>query len=546
MSKTLIAPLVVSLLFLAVLNACQSAGFQPTATLETKPKPASTQISTAAATLEIPTITPDAQATEACAATITPPVPPTAIPATWKIYTNPVLNVTLRYPENWKIEATAQKTARASGPDGFFEISTRTYTASLFDRVINLCVIEANDASLNVRYGSSPLISDWQGWDVERQTWFGYGCAVSPSGLEGDQALLFARDTRPEASDQLLVLRADAAHFGGLLSSLRFIQFATLVPSTGYYDSPACKETPKVPPVSTQQVSGLVISEYAIVNAACGPYQQIDGFQLPLMSLSVDRSAIQNRATQNRLEAANRALAPFGYRLVARPTSMQTFDLLKGKDTILTGFTHFSTVSVNTAGNDFILWVQDAFNSTAPSEVRADGVRALAYWYEGFNTAWVGNDLMAFDYSKEKLFPVGAPAQVDISRNGSKFQTIAIPQMGPAGSPVRGLWSWQNHWFMEVAGVLFQDGKVQNLPLGYDEIFDWHLVNDQPFFLMRQGKSFGAVYAGQALAVRYDDIIHGDLCCDPARYSIQNYPTGALFYALRDGVWYLVSVQTAQ
>jgi len=546
MRKPLIKHLFVSLIFLAVLNACQSAGFQPTPTRETKPKPASTQISTATATLVIPAMTPDAQATEASAATITPPVPPTAIPATWKIYTNPVLNVTLRYPENWKIETTAQKTARASGPDGFFEISTRTYTASLFDRVINLCVIEANDASLNVRYGSAPLISDWQGWDVERQTWFGYGCAVSPSGLDGDHAVLFARDTRPEARNQLLVLHADAAHFGGLLSSLRFIEFVSPTPSTGNYDSPACKEVPKVPPVSTKQENGLVNSEYAIVNADCGPYQQFDGFQLPLMSLSVDRSAIQNRATLTRLENANRALAPFGYRLVAHPSSFRTFDLLKGKDTILTGFTHFSAVSVNATGDDFILWVRDNFNSAAPTEVRSGGVRALAYLYEGFNTAWVGNDLMAFEYSTEKLFPVGAPVQVDISRNGSKIQTISIPQMGPAGSPVRGLWSWQNHWFMEVAGVLFQDGEVQNMRLGYEEIFDWHLVNDKPFFLVRQGKSFGMVYAGQVLDVRYDDIIHGDLCCDPARYSIQNYPTGSLFYALRDGVWYLVSVQTAQ
>jgi hypothetical protein len=262
------------------------------------------------------------------------------------------------------------------------------------------------------------------------------------------------------------------------------------------------------------------------------------------MSLSIDRSTIPSHETETKVENANRALAPFGYQLVVQPTNNQTFDLLKGPDAIIQGFTRFSVVSVNAAGDDFILWVQDNSHATVTSEVRLGGVRTLTGWDEGFNSIWVGNDLITFDYSKEKLFPIGAPAQVDISRNGNKTQSISIPQMGPAGSPVRGLGGWQNHWMMEVAAVLFQDGNPQNNKLGYEEIFDWHLVNEKPFFLMRDGKSFGMVYGGQTLAVRYDDIIHGDLCCDPARYTIQNSSNGSLFYALRDGVWYLVSIQT--
>jgi hypothetical protein len=219
---------------------------------------------------------------------------------------------------------------------------------------------------------------------------------------------------------------------------------------------------------------------------------------------------------------------------------------LKGTDVVASGFTNFRTVSVNASGDDFILWLQDNFNGKGPVEVRRVGTHALNYWEEGFNTTWAGADLIAFDYSKNELFPVGAPAQVDISSNGRKIQTLSIPQMGPAGSPVHGLWSWQGHWVMDVAGVLFQDGEMQNPLLGYDEIFDWHLVNGRPFFLARQENSFGIFYDGQFLPLRYDDIIHGDLCCDPARYAVEDLATGAVFYALKDGVWFLVTVQTAQ
>jgi hypothetical protein len=523
------------LFILTVISACQPVGIQPVSTASTISL--STPIPTTS--LALPTAT--------SAAAITPSGPTASGPETWKIFTNSDLNVTLRYPQNWQ----AQTATRASGPDGFFELSTRAYPASEFDRLDNLCVLDANDPSLTSTFGPQPVISDWQSWDVQSQAWTDSSCIVSPSDSIGSQTVLYARDTRPEAHNQILMLRADAAHFGGILSSLRFIKLDAPPPSTGYYDSPACKQAPKAAPVTTRQVGNLLISEYAIANATCDPWKHFDGFQTRLTGLSIDRSALQKRDIKTRLENANRALAPFGYQIVAHLPSIQTFDLLKGTHAIIKGFTNFSAVSVNTAGDDFILWVQDNFNSTAPSEVRSSGIRTLTVWDAGFNSTWVGADLIAFDYPQNKQqSPISAPALVDISSNGRKIMTISIPQMGPAGSPVRGLWSWQNHWVMEVAGVLLQDGELQNLKLGYAEIFDWHLVSDNPFFFMRQvsnaSGSYGLVYAGQVLPTHYDDIIHGDLCCDPARYIIQDSPNGSLFYARREGVWYLVSVQTAQ
>ena len=542
-----ILPGITLVTLLAVLCACQLV---PTLTA---PAQATLTVTTTATNQPQPTPTPpQAQATgtglvtgtETSEPTITPPVPPTPIPNTWKSFTNAGQNVSLRYPENWRIETNT----RASGPDGFFELSTRVYPSSEFDNLVNLCVLDANDPSLVSKYGPLPLISEWQGWDPERQTWIGYGCIVSPSEASGPQAVLLARDSRTEARNQILVMRADAAHFGGILSSLHFIKFNVPSPSTGYYDSPFCKETPKAAPVTTRQVGELLISEYAIANATCDPWKHFDGFQTRVMGLAmaVQRQTLRDRAYAARLADANRALTPFGYRMIAQAANQHTFELLNGTQVVASGFTNFRPVSVNAAGDDFILWLQDNYNSKAPVEVRLGGMRELSYWDEGFNTTWAGEDLISFDYSKKDLFPVGAPAQVEISSNGRKIQTISIPQMGPAGSPVHGLWSWQGHWVLDVAGVLFQDGEMQNPLMGTEEIFDWHLVNGRPFFLVRQGKSFGIFYDGQFLPARYDDIIHGDLCCDPARYAVEDLATGAVFYALKDGVWFLVSVQTAQ
>jgi len=56
------------------------------------------------------------------------------------------------------------------------------------------------------------------------------------------------------------------------------------------------------------------------------------------------------------------------------------------------------------------------------------------------------------------------------------------------------------------------------------------------------GDVYGIFYNGQILPQRYEDIIHGLLCCDPAAYSLESSSTGAWFYALKNKTWYLVSV----
>ena len=176
-------------------------------------------------------------------------------------------------------------------------------------------------------------------------------------------------------------------------------------------------------------------------------------------------------------------------------------------------------------------------------------VRRLAYqndltaWLKGINTAWVGTDFMGYEYASSPLFPVGAPSQIHITRNGQVVDTLAVAQAGPAGYPVRGFWSWKGHWLLEMDSVVVQDGKLLNNTLKYAEIFEWHLMNDEPFYFFQKDSSYGISYAGQELPLRYDDIIHCQLCCDNALYSIISTPSGAWFYALKGDIWYMVQAQ---
>ena len=92
------------------------------------------------------------------------------------------------------------------------------------------------------------------------------------------------------------------------------------------------------------------------------------------------------------------------------------------------------------------------------------------------------------------------------------------------------------------------DGEIQNKKLDDDEIFEWHLVHDHPFYFFRQKDGFGIVYNNAVLPKRYKELIHGFLCCDPAAYTLQSSPLGARFYAqrgaARGGMWWLEASQS--
>jgi hypothetical protein len=132
---------------------------------------------------------------------------------------------------------------------------------------------------------------------------------------------------------------------------------------------------------------------------------------------------------------------------------------------------------------------------------------------------------------------------VNITRNGQVVDRLAINPPGAAGYPVTGFWSWDGHWLLEMDSVVVQDGELLNQSLGYEEIFNWQLMGGEPFYFFQKGAGYGLSYAGQELPLRYDDILHGQLCCDKARYSLVSTLTKVWFYARRGGIWYLVQVE---
>jgi hypothetical protein len=497
-------------------------------------------------TFDIPTSRP----TDTLEPSLPPPPSPTPIPSSWLTYVDPGLHFSFRYPSTWKAELSS----RYSGPDGYFEVKILNDSISIFAAITTRCVLEANEKP--DIFGGFAAVSPWQGWDAGRGEWNGIGCTVVPDNDQAndphDQAVLYTSFGTPWPENTTLALRTDSGHFQAILSTLRATDFYTPTPHPiNVYDTPACSMPLADPNPTILHFAGLTITEYPLVNAGCEPAAHYDGFQTRVQALGLDLWGRHGVDLARQVEEDNQALEPFGYRLVPRQVpipvgsgSKQTTvaDLYHEDKLIASNLNQIGPVSVKSDGTDFILWMQDTYKSLPAMEVRRDSFKALNYWEDGFNTAWVGSDVIEYEYDMvNHLYGAGIPTRAYLYRNGDVFFTMAIPRIGAGSRLIDPLTSWDGHWILEMSNVVFEDGQILNQALGYSEIFNWHLVNNEPFYFYRKGNSYAISYGGQTLPGSYDDILHGNLCCSYGVYNIDSLSMGAWFYARKGDTWYLVS-----
>jgi len=108
--------------------------------------------------------------------------------------------------------------------------------------------------------------------------------------------------------------------------------------------------------------------------------------------------------------------------------------------------------------------------------------------------------------------------------------------------PVNGFKAWNNHWILEVSDFVIQDGEILNEKFGFEEVFDWRLINDKPFYFFRKGQRVGISYDGQFLPLYYHDVAHG-FCCGLALNNPVGNENTVRFFGKRDGIWYYVIVE---
>jgi hypothetical protein len=108
--------------------------------------------------------------------------------------------------------------------------------------------------------------------------------------------------------------------------------------------------------------------------------------------------------------------------------------------------------------------------------------------------------------------------------------------------PVNGFEAWNDHWILEVGDFVIQDGEILNENFGFEEVFNWSLVNNRPVYFFRKGPRIGLSYDGQFIPLNYRDVAHG-FCCALTINNPSVIDNTVRFFGKRDSVWYYVIVE---
>jgi hypothetical protein len=172
----------------------------------------------------------------------------------------------------------------------------------------------------------------------------------------------------------------------------------------------------------------------------------------------------------------------------------------------------------------------------------------------------LGNEkLVALESFTDKVTSQGTfqKVSVQVSRDGEIIYSIPAGDGSPINT-LRGLWSYSNHWALEIAqvtqkfssqneisldsfGQIVQDGELLNERYGYDEAFGFQLMNGKPFYFFKRDGQIGISYDNQEVPLGYAQIPHYQ-CCSGAGVNPKIAQSMVAFFAQRDGKWYYVEI----
>lgn len=295
----------------------------------------------------------------------------------------------------------------------------------------------------------------------------------------------------------------------------------------------------------------LVINEYLLsappdISTEQLGFQFADGDQKEIMARS---EAYRDFGTQIS-EYNSRALAPFGYSLKDYQksdygTSHWYSFIYHGDEMIAQDVMFITPISVNASGTDFIGSV-DLFNGTY---VLTRDSFEKRLWPPGREPyVYVGDQLLSVEIStiamRQELVSVylddNLAYQTEVNA-ASTYGTFDVP------------WSYNNHWALVLLDAklgdnqedwkmidrVIQDGQDINEVKGYEQSFQFAVLDSRPFFFYQKNGKIGISFDGQEIDKEYDEIPHYN-CCSPAMLNPRISMNMVWFFAQRDGKWYYV------
>ena len=519
--------LIITLFIFTILSSCVPA--EPEVTSPLSP--------TAAKTVLPPTlILPSPTSTPAYLATATLATPPFQFPTQpdEKIFIDPEGWFSFIFPIEW----TRKAESSYAGNDGFFEVSYLPEYAFVPD-VLTVCEWLANIYTPNL------YTISWMG-TAEMG-----GCQLlSRPEISPATTCAVAENPSADFAHRFFYVKTDNAHFGRITSTFRWLRPVEEKKKPDFSQAELRPEDIDFWSNTILLPSNFSLSEYALALE----YQNEDPSKklflnfVPPEALPTPSSSHQSHSPAT-VESVNQSLSKYDYELkqvvdieylydlyqngtrvlrnIYRLPEIYEFQTDDGKKLIFFAHTLIDPKqSPYTEGNMVSYLIQDETISVWEKAV-------LNSMYPGWTPIWVED--------KPLFLGLGDGVTLQVL-NGRHEIIFTFATYFGTHVPIKRFQAWDKHWILEVSNFIVQDGEMLNEKFGFEEMFNWHLLHEKPFYFFRKGPQTGFSYDGKFFSTYYDEIIHG-YCCGLALNNPMLKDNTLRFFGKRDGIWYYVVLE---
>ena len=455
--------------------------------------------------------------------------PPYDPPPDWVLQPDTALGFAMKLPDDWEL-VDPQSWA---GESGKLVYQTRE---SHFAGPNAICQMEVNT---NPNLGSQPTLQLWN------NTQGFYGCEILPSGDAKDpNAILLAWYPNSHDTGAILGFKLTPRYVNPIKNGLQ------LWGSTPTNTPDNSSSTPVIDYQITEY-AGLQFEEYYVTSEEWYRKHDVEAFASRLPGEARQRQGEMQNNWKRQIPFINQQLAPFGVQIegcMASACNALTLEFgEKYGDQKSISVLRIGDLLINQSGTRFFLPVYE-LNTYKRYLVSEEKIETTDFspFYSSLGDvsayAFLGDDLIELAYDQNYLAGAGYSLGLQVLRNGELIFTYTVLPPNPASGPVRGLYVYENHWYLEVADVLIWDGVVLNDEANASEIFTFHFLNGNPFYFYRQEKDIHISYNEETLPITYQRIIHEPMCCSGGMVNMTLAQDALGFYALRDGNWYYVVV----
>lgn len=445
-------------------------------------------------------------------------------------------------PEGWfsfSFPSTWKKTSDLSyvGSDGYFDIGYLP-EYSFYPNAVTVCEWLANINTKNL-YTVSWLVTVEMG-----------GCKLIPRSGLSETTWAIVENSSDDISRRFFYIKTDNAHFEDISSTFKWIRPIEEKKKPDFNKIELRSEDNDFWSKTSSLPSNLLLKEFPLPSKyqSADPSESVFLWFIPPEALPTPSSSHQSHSPTT-VESINQSLEKKGYSLQKVKDSYYLYDLYKNNTRVLqniyqlpdiyyfqtedeeklvffaytlidpqqTPYTKDNVISYLVLDERISIWEKTMLNSQYP------------YW----RPIWVvdeplflglgnGTTLQVFNLQHELIF---------------SFASYYVTHV-----PIKKFKDWNSHWILEVSNFVVQDGNILNEKYNFEEVFDWFLIKEKPFYFFRKGPRVGLSYNDKFFSTYYHEVIHG-YCCGLTLNNPQFKDDVLRFFGKRDGIWYYVVLE---